>query len=85
MTYFVLGKWIVEEQQNGDNRAKYGQKILLQLSEKINPPKDGKYYKTDVVNKKNLLRIIQSIPSPKLVTNYHQLKMKTIEIKSNEE
>lgn len=26
--------------------------------------KDGKYYKTDVANTKQLLRIIQSIPSP---------------------
>ena len=28
-------------------------------------PKDGKSYKTDVVNTRDLLRIIQSIPSPK--------------------
>jgi len=26
---------------------------------------DGKYYKTDVANTKGILRIIQSIPSPK--------------------
>lgn len=40
-----------------------------QLSEKIGQLKlqssDGKFYKTDVVNTKNLLRLIQSIPSPK--------------------
>ena len=28
-------------------------------------PKDGKNYKTDVANTEQLLRIIQSIPSPK--------------------
>ena len=32
---------------------------------KMKSPKDGKRYKTDVANTKQLLRIIQSIPSPK--------------------
>ena len=40
-----------------------------QLSEKIGQLKmksaDGKFYKTDVCNTENLLRLIQSIPSPK--------------------
>ncbi|MFH1546445.1 MAG: BRO family protein [Patescibacteria group bacterium] len=40
-----------------------------QLSEKIGQLKmqslDGKYYKTDVLDTENLLRFIQSIPSPK--------------------
>lgn len=32
---------------------------------KMRSPKDGKFYKTDVANTEQLLRIIQSIPSPK--------------------
>ena len=32
---------------------------------KLKSPKDGKHYKTDVANMEQLLRIIQSIPSPK--------------------
>jgi len=40
-----------------------------QLSEKIGQLKmkssDGKFYKTDVLNTENILRLIQSIPSPK--------------------
>ena len=32
MTNYVLGKWIVEEQQNGSDRAKYGGRILEYLS-----------------------------------------------------
>ena len=32
---------------------------------KLKPPKDGKRYKTDVADTERLLRIIQSIPSPK--------------------
>ena len=40
-----------------------------QLSDKIGqlklPAADGKLYKTDVLSTKNVLRLIQSIPSPK--------------------
>ncbi|MBO5301212.1 MAG: Bro-N domain-containing protein, partial [Peptococcaceae bacterium] len=32
---------------------------------KMKSHKDGKYYKTDVANTEQILRIIQSIPSPK--------------------
>ena len=32
---------------------------------KLKSPKDGKKYKTDVADTEQLLRIIQSIPSPK--------------------
>lgn len=32
---------------------------------KLKSPKDGKRYKTDVADTEQLLRIIQSIPSPK--------------------
>ena len=36
MTYYCIGKWIVEEQQKGEKRAKYGKQILKQLSETLN-------------------------------------------------
>ena len=35
ITYFILGKWIVEEQQNGQDRASYGKKIINHLSERM--------------------------------------------------
>lgn len=34
-TYFEIGKMIVEEQQQGEERAKYGQHILKDLSQKL--------------------------------------------------
>lgn len=34
MTYYSIEKWIVEEQQEG-SRAKYGQQIITNLSEKL--------------------------------------------------
>lgn len=36
LTYHTLGKWIVEVQQNGAGRAKYGQKVLETLSDALN-------------------------------------------------
>lgn len=35
MTYYSIGKWIVEEQQEGSSRAKYGQQVINHLSEKL--------------------------------------------------
>ena len=35
MTYYSIGRWIVEEQQEGSSRAKYGQQIINNLSEKL--------------------------------------------------
>lgn len=35
MTYFTLGHWIVEKQQDGDNRAKYGKQLIKALSLKL--------------------------------------------------
>ena len=34
-TYFKIGKRIVEEEQKGNKRANYGEKLLLELSEKL--------------------------------------------------
>lgn len=35
MTYYSLGRWIVETQQMGELRAKYGSKVIKTLSEKL--------------------------------------------------
>lgn len=34
MTYYCIGKWIVDEEQRGEKRAKYGKAILKTLSER---------------------------------------------------
>ena len=36
MTYFTLGKWIVDVEQGGRKRAAYGEKIIENLSERLN-------------------------------------------------
>ena len=35
MTNYALGRWIVEEQQNGADRAKYGARVIDRLSEAL--------------------------------------------------
>lgn len=35
MTYYSLGRWIVETQQMGETRAKYGSKVIKRLSQKL--------------------------------------------------
>lgn len=68
---------ILTESINYDAGRKYWNKLKQRLREegnelvtnchqlKMTSPKDGKKYKTDVANTRDLLRIIQSIPSPK--------------------
>lgn len=35
MTFYSIGRWIVEEQQQGESRAKYGQRVIKRLSEAL--------------------------------------------------
>lgn len=50
LTYYSIGKWIVEVQQNGENRASYGKQVLLQLSESLTD-KFGKGFSVDTLEK----------------------------------
>ena len=71
----VIG--ILTEQEDYDGSKNYwkvlkhrlkkeGNELVTNCNQlKMKSPKDGKSYKTDVVNARDLLRIIQSIPSPK--------------------
>ena len=34
-TYYLIGKWFVEEEQNGNERAEYGKNLIKVLSEKL--------------------------------------------------
>ncbi len=36
MSYYSIGRWIVEEQQHGENRAQYGKKVIQNLSAALN-------------------------------------------------
>lgn len=36
MTFYSIGQWIVEVEQRGESRAKYGRQIIKSLSEAMN-------------------------------------------------
>ena len=36
MTYFTLGRWVVEVEQGGEGRAIYGKRVIESLSQKLN-------------------------------------------------
>lgn len=46
MTFYSIGRWIIEVQQNGDSRAKYGNQVLKKLSS-IMTKKFGRGFSVD--------------------------------------
>lgn len=48
MTYYSLGKWIVEVQQEGRERAKYGQKVIKTLSDTLTEKFERGFSKTNL-------------------------------------
>lgn len=68
---------VLTDQPDFNTARKYWNKLKQRLSDegselvtychqlKMKSPKDGKHYKTDVADTSGILRIIQSIPSPK--------------------
>ena len=71
---------VLTDQPDFNTARKYCNKLKQRLSDegselvtychqlKMKSPKDGKHYKTDVADTAGILRIIQSIPSPKAET-----------------
>lgn len=47
-TYWNIGRMIVEEEQNGENRAKYGEQIIQLLSEKLTRKYGNSYSKRNL-------------------------------------
>lgn len=70
MTYYCIGKWIVEEQQKGEKRAKYGKQILKHLSDRLNA-EFGKGFSTDTLeNMRKFYLVYQDRISEKLYRNF---------------
>lgn len=71
MTYFTLGKWIVEVQQDGENRAQYGKKVLKTLSDETLHKEFGKGFSVETLTnmRKFFLTYKERIPEP-VVTKF---------------
>jgi hypothetical protein len=59
-TYFEIGKIIVEEEQNGKNRAEYGRKLLKGLSQQLTG-EFGKGFSVDNLQNMRKLYLAYSI------------------------
>ena len=88
-TYFEIGRIIVEEEQNGKERAEYGKQILKGLSEELkkefgkgfsveNLDRMRKFYRTYSISS-SLTRILDIENSSSLVTNYKDVKFVEIQ------
>ena len=48
MTFYSIGRWIVEVQQQGESRARYGSQVIKKLSEEMTK-KFGKGFSEDTL------------------------------------
>ena len=70
LTYYTLGKWIVEVQQGGSGRAKYGKRVLETLSDALNQEFGKGYSVSTLTNIRKFYEIYKSRISPPLVTDF---------------
>jgi len=85
MTYFVLGKWIVEEQQNGENRAKYGRRVISQISESMNKELGGGFSTSTLENCRKFYLTYQDRISQPVVREFETQKSQPLVTKLKEE
>jgi len=88
-TYFEIGRMIVEEEQNGKERAEYGKQLLKGLSQQLTD-EFGKGFSTDNLENmrkfylaysisESLTRILQITNSSSLMTNFESVKLEEIQ------
>lgn len=73
LTYYTLGKWIVEVQQGGSDRAKYGKKILETLSSALNHAFGKGYSVSTLTNIRKFYEIYKNRISQPPVTDFSEL------------
>ena len=87
-TYFEIGRMIVEEEQNGKERAEYGKQILKGLSEQLtnefgkgfsveNLDRMRKFYREYSISS-SLMRILEIANSSPLMTNSESVNLEEI-------
>ena len=59
ITYFEIGKMIVEEEQKGKERAEYGQQLTRELSQKLSTEFGKGFSVTNIQQMRNFYLIYQ--------------------------
>ncbi|EAA24800.1 Hypothetical Cytosolic Protein [Fusobacterium vincentii ATCC 49256] len=58
-TYFLIGKRIVEEEQNGNKRAEYGKSLIKMLSKKLTKEFGKGFSETNLEQMRNFLKFME--------------------------
>ena len=72
LTYYTLGKWIVEVQQGGSGRAKYGKRVLETLSDALNHAFGKGYSVSTLTNTRKFYEIYKNRISAPMVTDFSE-------------
>ena len=72
LTYYTLGKWIVEVQQGGSGRAKYGKRVLETLSDALNHVFGKGYSVSTLTNIRKFYEIYKNRISAPMVTDFSE-------------
>ena len=78
MTNYALGRWIVEEQQNGQDRAKYGAHVIDRLSEALTEEFGRGYSRESLRNARKFYLTFQNRISQTLFTEFAIEKSQTL-------
>lgn len=78
MTNYALGRWIVEEQQNGQDRAKYGAHVIDRLSEAMTEEFGRGYSRESLRNARKFYLTFQDRISQTLFTEFAIEKSQTL-------
>lgn len=70
LTYYTLGKWIVEVQQGGSGRAKYGKRVLETLLDALNHVFGKGYSVSTLTNIRKFYEIYKNRISAPMVTDF---------------
>ena len=72
MTYYTLGRWIVEEQQNGSNRAEYGARVIERLSEALTAEFGRGFSREHLKNARKFYQVYQGRISQTVFTQFEK-------------
>lgn len=78
MTYYTLGKWIVEEQQNGQGRAQYGKEVLKKLSARLNEAFENGFSVSTLTNIRKFYLTYSDRISEPVVTKFADKKSQPV-------
>lgn len=85
LTYYTLGEWIVEVQQDGAGRAKYGKKVLETLSDALTKEFGKGYSVSTLTNIRKFYETYKGRISEPLVTEFSDQKSQPLVTNFGEE